>query len=248
MNSSYGTSLAERLASGPGQWKEALLSLSRSLRVALPAIVESFDATKQTLSARVAITEVMRKGGVLTPETLPLLVDVPIVLPRAGGFTLTFPIQKGDECLIVFTDTCFDAWFQMGGQQGQMSQRRHSLSNGFALVGIWNQTRALPNYSTGSVQLRSDDNQTSIQVAPGTINLQANSVNVQASQVQVRSYNTCTVQVDGACTVQGSTVSVTASSQVNISGNGHTSIEGKDWLTHKHSGVASGGSQSGPVA
>ena len=113
-----------------------------------------------------------------------------------------------------------------------MSARRHSLSDGFALLGPWNQTRVLSNYSTQAVQLRSDDGQTVVEVGAGEITVKAQTVNVQAS---------------GTATVQGSTVNVTGSSQVNISGNGHTFVEGRDFLHHTHSGVQSGGSTSGPV-
>ena len=36
-----------------------------------------------------AITELERIEGVLTVKTLPPLLEVPVVLPRAGGYTLT---------------------------------------------------------------------------------------------------------------------------------------------------------------
>jgi Phage protein Gp138 N-terminal domain len=233
MDTTFGLNLSERLGNPADQWSEALDAFARSLRVAVPAVVTAFHSDVQTVEAQPLVREAARIKGVPTPKSLPLLVDVPVLLPRAGAFTLTFPIVAGDECLVLFSDTCFDAWWANGGQQNQMSQRRHSLSNGFALVGVWNKQRAIPSYSTTSVQLRNADGSTRIEVA-GT------AVNVQAQTVDVHAYGTATVRSD-------SVVNVTASSSVHIAGNGSTTIEGKDWLTHKHTGVATGGGTSGPV-
>lgn len=47
-------------------------------------------------------------------------------------------------------------------------------------------------------------------------------------------------------TIQAPTVTIAGSSAVNIAG-GHTSIDGKSFLTHTHTGVQTGGSNSGPV-
>lgn len=232
-DANYGASLPERLQAPITQWMEALQSFSRSLRVAMPANVVSFDAEKQTITAQPNIRELERISGVLTVKDLPPLADVPVVLQRGGTFTFTLPIKPGDECLVIFADSCIDAWWQSGGQQNQVEQRRHHLADAFAILGPWNRTRALSNYSTSSAQLRSDDGTVTVDVA-------ASQVTVTAPTVAVHATNTATVQ--------GDTVNVTGSSKVNISGSGHTSIEGKDFLTHTHSGVQGGGSVSGPVA
>lgn len=241
MDNNYGTSVVERIANPVSQWSEAFAYFARGFHVALPATVLSFDAAKQTISAQPCIRELLRVDGTLTVKELPRLDDLPIVLPRAGGFTLTFPVQAGDECLIIFADTCIDAWFQAGGTQNKMSERRHSLADGFALVGIWSQQRKLANYSTNSVQLRSDDGNTAVELAESTINVIASYVNVQANDtLNVKSYGDCTIDADGDVSIHGG-------SSVHISGAGSTTIEGKDWLTHKHTGVQGGGSVSGPV-
>jgi hypothetical protein len=231
-STNYGATLAERLQSPVTQWLEAWHSFARSLRVAMPATVVSFNATNQTVVVQPAITELPRSGGVLKVTPLPQLVDVPVVLPRAGGFTLTMPIQAGDECLVVFADSCIDAWWQSGGQQNQLEQRRHHLADAFAIVGAWNQQRVLSNYSTSSAQLRSDNGSTVIDVAASQVTVTAQTVQVNAS---------------GTATVQGGTVNVTGSSQVNISGNGNTTVEGRNFLNHTHKGVQAGTSTSGPV-
>lgn len=132
-------------------------NLSSNLRVASPGIIESFDPATQTVSVKLAIRErVGNETGVVQDLQLPLLVDVPIVIPRAGGFCLTLPIKTGDECLVIFSDTCIDAWFSNGGVQAQLENRRHDLSDGFAILGTWSQPNKVPNYNSSAMCLRSE--------------------------------------------------------------------------------------------
>lgn len=221
----YGAELTERLADPVSQWRLAIGSFERSMRVALPCVVVSFDSVKQTIVAQPAVTELERVAGVLTVIPLQPLYDVPVLLPRAGGFTLTLPIAAGDECLIVFSDLAFDAWWQSGGSKNnQLSQRRHDLNDGVAILGPWSQPRVLASYSTTSAQLRSDNGQTMIDVAATQVTVTAQTVNVNASST---------------ATVAAPTVNVNGSSQVNISGAGNTTIESRNFLNHVHHNGAS---------
>lgn len=237
---SYGQSIGERLRHPVTQFQEALNSFAKQVRVAVPAIVKSFDASKQTVTVLPAIREEERVGGVLQSLPLPELQDVPVVFPRGGDFLMTFPIQAGDECLVVFSDTCIDSWFQSGGQQNESKRRRHSIADGFAIFGPWNQQRAIDNYSTDAVEIRTVSGSTKVSIEDTNITVTATStVHVSAQ--------TANVEASGTATVQGATVNVTGSSAVHISGSGSTTIEGKDWLTHKHLGVQTGAGVSGIV-
>jgi hypothetical protein len=115
-------------------------------------------------------------------------------------------------------------WFQSGGQQSPIDGRRHALSDAIAIFGIRSQPRRIANYSTTSAQLRSDDGNTVIDLAPNNITIKANTVNVT-----------------------GETVNVTGSTRVVIDGNDQTTIDGKNFLLHTHSGVTAGGGGTGPV-
>ncbi len=69
-------------------------------------------------------------------QGLPQL-ECPVFMP--GGYRV--PVQPGDECLIIFGDTAVDSWWASGGVQSPSSLRRHSLSDGFALVGFFSRPR-----------------------------------------------------------------------------------------------------------
>ena len=127
----------------------------KRLRCACPGIVQAWNSTAQTVSVKLAIKEVLSIEGVETETEIPMLVDVPVVMPRAGGYCLLMVPQPGDECLVVFSDLCIDAWYQSGGIQSQAERRRHDLSDGFAIMGCWSQVRK-PTFPSEGIALQND--------------------------------------------------------------------------------------------
>lgn len=117
--------------------KEQLLreAIMEALHVALPGHVISYDPGTRTAQIQPSIRNWRQK------ETPPPLLDVPVFFP--GNFT--FPVNKGDECLVVFADACIDSWLQSGGVSTPIAARRHDLSDGFAFVGFFSK----PNVSGG---------------------------------------------------------------------------------------------------
>ncbi len=134
----------------------------------LPGIVESFDPKAITVTVQPAVKgQIKDEQGKTTPVNLPLLVDVPVVFPCGGGFTLTHPIKNGDECLVVFASRCIDGWWQNGGIGGTPDKRMHELSDSFAIVGPRSQARVLnPPVDADNVQLRTDDGKAHITMMP----------------------------------------------------------------------------------
>lgn len=196
------------------------------IRCAAPGIVQAYDAGQQTVTVQLAVREWMNDDGKETWADIPLLLDVPIVFPRAGGYVLTLPINQGDEVLVCFGDACIDAWWQNGGVQNQIDIRRHDLSDAFAIPGPWSQPRRVSNYSTNSCQLRNEAGSAYVELAGSTINIVGSTVNITAPTVNVTGRTT----VDGQTTITGA-----------------TDIQGRDFLTHTHSGVETGGGNTGGV-
>ena len=150
-----------------------------TLRVACPGIIQSFDSKEQTVTVQLTLREQVSDSEYNKEwMEIPLLLDVPIVVPRAGGYTLTMPIKQGDECLVVFGDMCIDAWWELGGIQNQLEKRRHDLSDGFAILGVWSQPKVLKNYSTDSCQLRNEKGTSYIELKDNEINIVSEKVNI----------------------------------------------------------------------
>lgn len=145
----------------------ALMGHQAGIWTALPGIVLSYDAAKGTCEIQPAIKALIRNEvGVESWVNLPPLVDCPVVFPSGGGFVLTFPINPGDEALVVFASRCIDAWWQSGGVQVQAELRMHDLSDGFVLVGPRSQAKRITGASSSAVELRNEANTTSVSIKP----------------------------------------------------------------------------------
>jgi hypothetical protein len=166
--------LAERLRLVNTITREFAHQMACDLRVSLPGIIEDFDASKQTATVRLAIREKVNIDFQPVDVEIPLLLDVPIVVPRAGGYIITLPVKKGDECLVLFSDMCINSWFTSGGVQNQERRRRHDLSDSFAILGPWSQPRVLDGYSQSGIQIRSEDGETFLEVIKGQVHVSKN--------------------------------------------------------------------------
>lgn len=191
----------------------ALDGRQSTIWTAIPCIVESVDFSNMTIEAQPAIQgTVLKEDGTEQAVNLPLLVDVPLVFPSAGGYILTFPIAEGDEVLVVFASRCIDAWWQNGGIGRPMEMRMHDLSDGFAIPGPRSVPNAVEGISEDSVQLRNDAGTTYIEisddgkiklVSPSMITLDAPEI-VLDGNVSV----TGTLDVTGAITTDASILAI----------------------------------------
>ena len=107
------------------------------LHTSIPAIVISFNADERTVTAQPAIQRVFTDGAGMTGAiNLPPCVDVPVIFLSGGGYEITYPINEGDECLLMFSERCIDSWFVSGTPSPPDDYRKHDLSDAFALVGV----------------------------------------------------------------------------------------------------------------
>lgn len=191
-------------------------------RTALPGVILSFDP--DTVTCVVSLCSKSSKPvpyediGKTESMDFPLLVDLPVVFPRGGGVTLTFPLAGGDECLVVFSDRCIDFWWQNGGVQELVDWRSHDLSDAFVIPGPQSQAKKISGISTTAAQLRTDDGSAFIELAPG------GAVNITSPQITFNG----PLQVNGT-----------------ITSTGDQTAAGISQTRHTHGGVESGGSNTG---
>ena len=135
-----------------------------SLNCHAVAKIDTFDSENQTCKAQIVYKKTIYKrkeqlknnpkegvSVVYEPkeENYPILVDCPVMILSGGSSGLTMPIKKGDECLILFNDRDIDNWFDSGNATGKLaSPRKHSLSDGIAIVGIRSLAKSIQNYNT----------------------------------------------------------------------------------------------------
>lgn len=229
--------------------RERLDDIEESLRLALdnkqsqiwtaiPAIVNSVNLSSQTVSAQPVIqAQTINESGEITNTTLPLLVDVPICWPKAGGFALTLPVSVGDEVLVVFASRCIDSWWQSGGIGVQAEVRMHDLSDGFAILAPTSQPKVLNNVQSDGIELRNYSRSTYIKLKDDGIEIKGN-ITHQGTVLhtgQITGEGGISVSGGGGFTMSG-----------NISHTGTITSNGKNiGSTHTHSGVVTGSDNTG---
>lgn len=190
------------------------------LYCALPAIVESVNFENQTLEASpVTIMKRTNDTGMVTDFKLPLLVDVPFQCYKGGDYSITVPVKQGDECLIIFTDVDFSAWFQNGGFNYAEHSFQHAYSNAMAIVGFSSEVKAIKNYNPNAIEIRNADASEKISFSAGNITLKS-----------------ATITLDGNVTTTGTS---------NLQGT--TTIQDKEFLAHAHSNGNEGANTGGVV-
>lgn len=113
------------------------------------ATIQSFDPATQTVVATMNYLKSFENpnssNGYFTMK-YPIIVDCPVFILQGGGSGITFPIQAGDTCLILFNDREIDTWFSTGQVRAPGIQRFHSFSDGIALIGLRPATNAFAEY------------------------------------------------------------------------------------------------------
>lgn len=188
-----------------------------SLWTAIPGIVQKVDYDKRTCEVQPSI-----QGQIQKPDSsyeyvnLPVLVDVPIIMPSAGGFTLSLPIKPNDEVLVVFASRCIDSWWQSGNIGQPMELRMHDLSDGFALPGPRSVPKSTPLHAE-NVRLTSDDNETYIEITPSSeINVKCLKFKVEAAETADIISPIVTVTASTKADIISPLVTVTASTKAEI--------------------------------
>ncbi|MER5082435.1 Gp138 family membrane-puncturing spike protein [Providencia stuartii] len=195
------------------------------IHTALPGKLLSCNGHSATVE--LMISHVTKEGKVIA---LPPLVDVPVGFYRGGGFCVTVPVREGDEGLVIFAERCIDGWYVSGKQSQPLDHRFHDLSDAFFLPQGSSQPNKIPNYSSDSLSLQTDDGSTFIRMQSGKIMIKGD-IEHQGNY-----------QLTGNALIKGNH-SVNGNSE---SSGGTLKHNGKNiGDTHTHSGVQTGGGNTG---
>lgn len=104
-----------------------------NLHTAMPGRILSYDASKQTAKIQPELKRKFRDGSVLD---IPVISDVPVVMPRAGKAFISLPLKPGDQVLLIFAERSLDTWKVSGGSVDPTTEsRKHDFSDAFAIPG-----------------------------------------------------------------------------------------------------------------
>lgn len=119
--------------------------------------IVSFNSSLQTATVQLNVLRVITDPTITPPmlvtKSYPLLVDCPVFIASGGSGALTFPIAKGDTCLVLFNDRDIDVWWSTGNIAEPNTSRTHDLSDGLVLIGFRSKANALADYDTTHARL-----------------------------------------------------------------------------------------------
>jgi hypothetical protein len=173
----------------------ALQHLKTTLRVALPGRVESYDPESQKADIQPLIKDsFLDTDGNSVTESLPVVPDVPIVFPRAGGFYLTVPVAVGDHVLLVANDRSIDKFATGDGEETDpIDLRAHDLSDVVAFPGFYPFTKSIADADAENMQLGKEGGATItfkengdisiVQGSGGSVNLGADAASQAVARV-----------------------------------------------------------------
>lgn len=185
----------------------------------LPATVIATDGTYATVRPQIRVV-----GTDNTLTSRAQIAKVPIFFIGAGGFVLSFPVKEGDMGWIKASDRDISLYLQSNAEAAPNSQRMHSFSDGVFIPDAARKWTVASGESASAV-LQSLDGTVYVAVGSDHVKIKAPTVTVDAPTTHL----TGNLNVDGAIVATG-----------NVTGGG------KSLDTHIHSGVTTGGGNSGP--
>lgn len=110
--------------------KHAIEMRLLDVHTALIGRVQTYYSTTQTADIEPVLKRTLTTiDGQIKQESLPLLIDVPVIFPSAGGFFLSFPVKPGDFVQIIFNEVSIDS---------EPDLSRFNLDGAVAIPGIYN--------------------------------------------------------------------------------------------------------------
>jgi len=238
--------------------KQGVDTKLKDLHTSTPGIIVSFDAATQLATVQPAIKRIFvtrdEDREILVPSDLPILIHVPVIFPRGGGFSLTFPVKKGDECLLVFCERSIDNWHKTGKVKEPTARRFHSLSDATAFVGLSSLVNKVPDYDPINTEIKKDDGSVSVKLlANGDLEIVADGdmtatiggdIIATCTNLDVTASSTATLtspsiilngetQINGTLSVSGVTSAPTIAATTSLT------VAGKEMHNHTHIGSPS---------
>lgn len=206
--------------------QEVLKNFSLSLENCIPAIVESYDRTTNTVTVQPAINNILTDGNSCPRDVLRL----PVYSYSGGGIYMSFPLKKSDTGWIIAGDRDISIFKQALKVSNPNTYRTHQFSFGFFI----------PDKIKGYTIASSDNDAYVLSTLDGKtkITLKENAISIiSGSNLTINSPN---INITGNITHTGNlTTSGTITGKTDVIAS---SISGKE---HKHGGVTAGSASTG---
>ena len=210
-----------------------------NLHTATIARITKVNAT--TVNCRPVINRLVNGQSIALPE----FIEVPPLFFQGGSSYTAHPVAVGDYCLLIFTERCFDRWYNGQDFQPPLELRMHDYSDGIAIVGINPLGSALTIPTV--IQQTGDTNFDGDHTHQGTMDRTGDSHVIGDYLIE----GDLTVDGNIICTgnISAGSFSGLSGGTMNVSADlvtsGEVTASGVNLSTHTHSGVTSGPDNTG---
>lgn len=210
--------------------REAFVELMKSVHTCIPGHILAFDPATQRAQVQIGIMRVDINEQRTPP---PPIIDVPVCFP-GDDWGIEYEIQPNCEGLIHFSQRCVDAWLDTGGIADNPIGRFHSIQDAFFVPGGRSRPNVITDFQNNGVRLRNKDGSQFIWIKnDGTLAMGNGSGFITMSATGTVSINGVTFKPDG-------TVESPKSFRAP-----EVYFNGVAGSTHKHTGVQTGGGNTG---
>jgi hypothetical protein len=194
----------------------------KKLHTCLPGIIQSYNQSTKRAQVLPAIERTFTNGD---SQALPILVDVPVIFPSGGGFTVTMPMKKGDGVLILFSQRGITNFKKSFSQSLPDKDSLLSLKDAIAIAGF-GAINITPSSSSGAT-VQSEDGQNAVIVEDGKVEVKKgiNTLTIDDTQMQTN-INGATLTLNATSLI--SSVPVFAPSYSGLSGSSANMVSGID--------------------
>jgi hypothetical protein len=106
--------------------------ITKNLRVAMPGVIQKYDFKKQQADIKINLLEAFGEQTI----KYPIIANVPVLVNRSGGATISLPVKKGDTCLVIFFDRDIASWLKGGNDLKPKTTRQHHITDAVAIMGL----------------------------------------------------------------------------------------------------------------
>jgi len=227
-----------------------LQQFRKTIYTALPATIESYNAETKRAKLLPAINSISTDNQ---SSALPVLVDVPVIFPASGAFTMHFPLAAGDAVLVVFSQRGIQNFKQDYKRSNPTNENILDYDSPIAIAGFG--AISFTPAETNSASLQTNDGKNAVVIGESDVSLKLdnNSVKISSSDIKL-SVGSATVTLTSS--LFSSSVPIAAPDFTSSTGSAATFSQGIttpenvvagsiSLKTHIHTGVTTGEGDTG---
>ncbi len=100
------------------------------LNTCMPATIKSYDPSTRKATVQPSFRRTTIDGRVLSRAEL---IDIPVAFPYNGTKGITYPLEDGTPCLVLFSQRSLEEWEETRDEVTLLDGRLHDISDGICI-------------------------------------------------------------------------------------------------------------------